>query len=159
MEFKEVIKEDFVMVGFSGAGKWTKEVVYPISELWDKAYKSFLTKNPKQIIGVCLPPRSDHYFYTCGIEISSVLYSEIGEGTTVHTFPAQRYVVFKHTGPATMIPNTYGKLWDTFDSNGYKIKPGAPEIEIVNSDMAGQEQSPLYEMEIWIPVESSLNAK
>lgn len=138
MEFKEVIKEDFVLVGFSGAGKWTKDVVYPIPRLWEKAYQSFLNKKPKQIVGVCLPPRSDHYFYTCGIEIDAALYSEIGEGMTVHTFPSQKYVVFKHTGPATTIPNTYRELWDTFDKSGYIIKPGMPEIEIVNINILGK---------------------
>ncbi|MHA7098726.1 GyrI-like domain-containing protein [Priestia aryabhattai] len=157
MEFKEIIKEDFVLVGFSDAGKWIKDIVYPIPKLWKKAYFSFFNKNPTQIVGVCLPPRSDHYFYTCGIEIDAVLHSEIGEGMTVHTFPSQKYVVFKHTEPAIKISNTYRELWDTFDKSGYTIKSGMPEIEIVNINMFGQEGSNEYEMEIWIPVERSLN--
>ncbi|MDU9694072.1 GyrI-like domain-containing protein [Priestia aryabhattai] len=155
MEFKEIIKEDFVLVGYSDAGKWTKDVVYPIPKLWEKAYLSFSNKIPKQIVGVCLPPRSNHYFYTCGIEIDAVLYNEIGEGMTIHTFPSQKYVAFKHTGPASTISNTYRELWDTFDKKGYTMKPGMPEVEIVDINMFGREESSGYEMEILIPVESS----
>lgn len=34
------------------------------------------------------------------------------------------------------------------------MKPGMPEIEIVDINMFGQEESSGYEMEIWIPIET-----
>lgn len=153
MEFKEIIKDSFVLVGYSAAGKWSGDIVYPIPELWDKSYEFFIDKTVDKIVGVCLPPRSDHYFYTCGIEIASVDFYKVVRGITLHTFPAQKYVVFKHIGKAREIPNTYGNLWKTFDQEGYRIKPGMPEIEIVETRMFGKEETNKYEMEIWIPVE------
>lgn len=33
-----------------------------------------------------------------------------------------------------------------------KIKEGIPEIEVVNTDKFGKEETNEYEMEIWIPV-------
>ncbi|WP_190238723.1 GyrI-like domain-containing protein, partial [Salipaludibacillus neizhouensis] len=63
------------------------------------------------------------------------------------------YVVFKHIGHVKEIPNTYGELWKIFDKEGYRIKEGMPEIEIVDTNMYGKEETDEYEMEIWIPVE------
>lgn len=60
--------------------------------------------------------------------------------------------MFKHTGPSKRIPYTYGEIWRVFDKEGYTIKEGMPEIEIVNTDMFGKEETKEYEMEIWIPV-------
>lgn len=57
-----------------------------------------------------------------------------------------------------MISNTYRELCDTFDKSDYTIKPRMSEIETVNIDMFGQEESNEYEMEIWITVEISLTA-
>ncbi|MEH7884383.1 hypothetical protein V7654_08655 [Bacillus sp. JJ1609] len=51
-------------------------------------------------------------------------------------------------------PITYGKLWETFDREGYKNKKGMAEIEVVEAGMFGKEDLPEYEMEIWVPVES-----
>ncbi|OCA88218.1 transcriptional regulator [Bacillus sp. FJAT-27225] len=152
MLFKEAIKGSFVIVGYSAAGKWNDGIVYPIPQLWALGSK-FTENNVDQIVGVCLPPRSDHYFYTCGIEIESVDYFKIGKGMTLHTFPEQKYVVFTHIGPSNNIPNTYGELWRIFDEEGYTIKEGMPEIEIVKTAMVGKEESHEYEMEIWIPVQ------
>jgi AraC family transcriptional regulator len=64
----------------------------------------------------------------------------------------QDYVVFKHIGHVKNIPNTYGKLWEAFDQEGYRIKKGMPEMEIVSS-MFGKEETADYEMEIWVPIE------
>ncbi|MBU8880890.1 GyrI-like domain-containing protein [Bacillus sp. FJAT-29790] len=152
MEFKEIIKSSFVLVGFSAAGKWSGDIVHPIPELWEKSYKFISENNVDKIVGVCLPPRSDHYFYTCGIEIESVDFHKVEQGMTLHTFPTQKYVVFKH-GHVKEIPNTYGELWKKFDKEGYRIKEGMPEIEIVDTNMYGKEETDEYEMEIWIPVE------
>ena len=152
MKFREVIKDSFVIVGYSSAGKWNGDIVYPIPQLWEEATK-FIDNNINEIVGVCLPPRSDHYFYTCGIEIESVDYFKIENGMTLHTFPEQKYVVFKHIGPSNKIPNTYWKLWRVFDEEGYMIKEGMPEIEVVKVDMVGKEESEEYEMEIWVPVQ------
>ncbi|QKS46445.1 effector binding domain-containing protein [Paenibacillus cellulosilyticus] len=113
MNFKERIKDSFVLVGYGAAGKWSGDVVDPIPALWAKSYR-FLSENKvDEIVGICLPPRSDHYFYTCGIEIDSVKFEKVGEGMTLHTFPRQKYVVFKHKGAAKSIPNTYGELWES----------------------------------------------
>lgn len=71
---------------------------------------------------------------------------------TLHTFPQQKYVVFNHIGPSKEISNTYGELWKIFDGEGYTIKEGMPEIEIVKTNMFGKEETFEYEMEIWIPV-------
>jgi AraC family transcriptional regulator len=154
MKFKEIIKGSFVIVGYSAAGKWDGDIVYPIPQLWNMA-KNFIDDNINELVGVCLPPRSDHYFYTCGIEIESVDYFKIGKGVTLHTFPEQKYVVFKHIGPSKKIPNTYWELWKVFDEEGYTIKEGLPEIEIVKTNMIGKEESEEYEMEIWIPVQET----
>lgn len=43
MEFKEIIKNSFVLVGYSAAGKWSGDVVYPIPELWVKS-NEFISK-------------------------------------------------------------------------------------------------------------------
>ncbi|NQX66945.1 GyrI-like domain-containing protein [Paenibacillus alba] len=153
MEFKEIIKDSFVIVGYSAAGKWSDGIDYPIPGLWAKAYKFISENNADKIVGVCLPPRSNHYFYTCGIEIEAVDYDTVEKGMTLHTFPKQKYVVFKHFGPSNEIPNTYGELWKVFDRGGYKIKVGMPEIEIVKSNMFGKEETAEYEMEIWLPVQ------
>jgi AraC family transcriptional regulator len=153
MEYREIIKQAFVLVGFSAAGKWDGEIVYPIPKLWEKAYQFFNENETNRIVGVCLPPRSDHYFYTCGMEMETVDFHKIKEGMTVHTFPTQKYVVFKHIGPAKEIPNTYGEIWQIFDQKGYSIKPGMPEIERVELTMFGKEEKDEYEMEILIPVE------
>ncbi|MCU6792538.1 GyrI-like domain-containing protein [Paenibacillus sp. WQ 127069] len=99
------------------------------------------------------PPRSNHYFYTCGIEIEAVDYDTVEKGMTFLTFPKQKYVVFKHIGPSNEIPNTYGELWKVFDKEGYKIKVGMPEIEIVKTSMFRKEETAEYEMEIWLPVQ------
>lgn len=146
-------KEPFVLVGYSAPGKWDREMVYPIPELWEKASNLIHEKNVKKITGVCLPPRSDHYFYTCGIETDSVKYEEIEEGMTVHTFTEQKYLVFVHEGSTENVSNTYGKIWDIFDKENYRLKKGAPEIEVVESHMFGKELFEEYRMEIWIPVE------
>lgn len=153
MKFKEIIMSSFVLIGFSAAGKWSGNIVYPIPELWKKSYKFISVHNVDEIVGVCLPPRSDHYFYTCGFEIESVDFNKVEQGMTLHTFPTQKYVVFKHIGHAKEIPNTYRELWKVFDKKGYKIKKGMPEIEIVKTIMFGKEETDEYEMEIWIPIE------
>ncbi|PFA63362.1 AraC family transcriptional regulator [Bacillus sp. AFS015802] len=152
MEFKEVVKEAFVMVGYSAPGSWGGDVSYPIPGLWEKA-KEFITRDQAdQIIGVCLPPRSDDYYYTCGIEMDSAAFRKMRSELTVHTFPKQKYVVFKHTGPSGNIPETYHKLWKVFDQGGYLIEKGMPEIEVVDAHLFGKEDSNEYEMDIWIPV-------
>lgn len=122
MEFKEIIKSSFVLIGFSAAGKWGGNIVYPIPELWKKSYKFISMHNVDEIVGICLPLRSDHYFYTCGFEIESVDFNKVEQGMTLHTFPTQKYRVFNHIGYAKRIPNTYRELWKVFDKGGYKIK-------------------------------------
>ncbi|WP_018930530.1 GyrI-like domain-containing protein [Gracilibacillus lacisalsi] len=153
MEFKEAIKSSFVLIGFSGAGKWNGDIVYPIPELLEKSYRFFSKYKISKIVGVCLPPRSDHYFYTCGMEIESVDFHKVEQGMTLHTFPSQKYVVFNHIGHAKEIPNSYRKLWNIFEEQGYHIKKGMPEIEMVATNMFGKEETNEYEMEIWIPIE------
>ncbi|SEH46971.1 AraC family transcriptional regulator [Halobacillus karajensis] len=153
MEFQELIKNSFVLVGYSASGKWDDDIVYPIPKLWTKA-QTFISKSDKEkIVGVCLPPRSNHYFYTCGMEMDFVDYHKVEKGMTLHTFPKQKYVVFKHIGPSQKIPYTYEEIWRMFDQEGYRIKKGLPEIEIVYTDKFGKEDTNEYEMEIWIPVE------
>ncbi|WP_368505132.1 GyrI-like domain-containing protein [Alkalihalophilus sp. As8PL] len=152
MEFKEMIKSAFVLVGFSAAGKWSGDIVHPIPELWAKSYKFIRENKANKIVGVCLPPRSDHYFYTCGMESESVDFHKVEQGMTLHTFPTQKYLVFKHTGHVKGISTTYGRLWEMFDKAGYQIKEGMPEIEIVDANMYGKEETDEYEMEILIPV-------
>ncbi|WP_423410122.1 GyrI-like domain-containing protein [Heyndrickxia sp. MSNUG] len=154
MEFREVTKNAFVLVGYSAAGKWGAEMDYPIPDLWGKAERFIKDEKADKIVGVCLPPRSDDYYYTCGLEFAEVDYHKVESGMTLHTFPAHKYVVFKHTGPSAEIPSTYGKLWETFDREGYKIMKGMPEIEVVEAGMFGKEDLAEYEMEIWVPVES-----
>ncbi|MFD2447000.1 GyrI-like domain-containing protein [Bacillus sp. CGMCC 1.16607] len=152
MEFQEVVKDAFVLVGYSAKGKWSGNIVYPIPELWEKANEFMSHKDINRIVGVCLPPRSNQYYYTCGIELESVEFDKVEEGMTLHTFPEQKYVVFKHVGPSKGISNTYGELWKVFDKEGYTIKEGMPEIEIVKTTMFGKEETDEYEMEIWIPI-------
>lgn len=152
MEHYIVTKNAFVLIGYGEAGKWGKEDVYPIPKLWEKAQYFIENYQVEKIVGVCLPPRGDHYFYTCGMELEEVDFKSIGEGMTVHTFPEQEYAVFKHIGAAKTIPNTYFKLWHTFSIEGYQIKKGMPEIEVVSADMYGLEEDDSYEMEIWIPL-------
>lgn len=152
MEFKEIIKNSFLLIGYSAAGKWSSDVVYPIPKLWVKSNKFISEYNVDRILGVCLPPRSNYYFYTCGIEIESVDYDKVEKGMTLHTFPQQKYVVFNHIGPSKEISNTYKELWKVFDREGYTIKEGMPEIEIVKTNMFGKEETLEYEMGIWIPV-------
>jgi len=48
---------------------------------------------------------------------------------------------------------TYWKLRETIDSEGYKIKKGNAEIEVVQAKMFGKEELPVYSMEIWVLVE------
>jgi len=151
MQFKEILKESFVILGFSAPGKWVGKTVHPIPDLLTQSYEVFGNDN-ENIVGVCLPPRSDHYFYTCGIEIEDVDFHKVKKGMTLHTFPDQRYLVFTHIGNANGIPNTYGQIWEFFDRKGYSIKKGMPEIEIVKAQMFGKEFTNEYEMEIWIPV-------
>ncbi|MBN8192924.1 GyrI-like domain-containing protein [Bacillus sp. NTK074B] len=152
MEFKEVVKEDFVLMGYSAPGSWGGDFAYPIPGLWEKA-KEFITAYlADQIVGVCLPPRSDDYYYTCGMEMDSVAYRRMRKDLTVHLFPKQTYVVFKHKGPSRNISATYHKLWKVFDQEGYLIEKGMPEIEVVNVHWLGKEESDEYEMDIWIPV-------
>jgi AraC family transcriptional regulator len=76
----------------------------------------------------------------------------VEEGMTLHTFPEQKYAVFTHVGPAKNIPATYGNVWEVFDREGFQIKQGMPEIEIVKSHLFGKEEMDDYEMEIWIPI-------
>ncbi|BAC13193.1 transcriptional regulator (AraC/XylS family) (partial) [Oceanobacillus iheyensis HTE831] len=152
MKFKEFIKDSFVLVGFSAAGKWDEDIVYPIPRLWEKSRKFISERDADKIVGVCLPPRSNHYFYTCGMEMNSVDFHKIDEGMTIHTFPEQKYVVFKHIGSSKTIPSTYEKIWSVFDKEGYSIKEGMPEIEVVSTDMFGKEETKEYEMEVSIPV-------
>lgn len=152
MEFKEMVKEAFVVVGYSAPGSWGGDFAYPIPELWEKAKEFITTDQADQIVGVCLPPRSDEYYYTCGVEMDSVAFRRMRKDLTVHLFPKQKYVVFKHIGPARNIPVTYHKLWKVFDEEGYLIEKGMPEIEVVNAHLFGKEDSGEYEMDIWIPV-------
>lgn len=153
MEYQEMIKKAFVLVGYSAAGKWDGELVYPIPSLWERAQSLIGEEGVDKIVGVCLPPRSDHYFYTCGIETDSVDFHNVRKGMTLHTFPEQKYVVFTHSGQADLIPVTYGELWKEFDRKGYRIKAGMPEIEIVRTNLFGKEKCDDYEMEIWVPIE------
>jgi AraC family transcriptional regulator len=53
MEFKEMIKSSFVLVGFSAAGKWSGDIVHPIPELWAKSYKFISENKANKIVGVC----------------------------------------------------------------------------------------------------------
>jgi len=152
MEFTIQKKPAFSLIGYSGAGKWKQPIVYPIPELWKKAEQFIKTHQPLYITGVCLPPRSDHYFYTCGIEQERVAYEEVNEGMTVHTFPFLRYAVFTHRGPAHLIPQTYDRIWNTFDEEGFNLLPGGPEIERVSVSLFGKEKADDYEMEIWLPI-------
>lgn len=152
MEYIRSTKEAFVLVGYSSAGSW-KKGVYPIPELWDKASRLINKEGLSHITGVCLPPRSDDYFYTCGFEMNSVQFEKIDSEMTLHTFPKQEYLLFIHKGPASQIPLTYGRIWNTFDKEGYSIKSGSPEIEVVCSSMFGKEDDPSYEMKIYIPIE------
>ncbi|MBN3555684.1 GyrI-like domain-containing protein [Fictibacillus nanhaiensis] len=153
MEYQEVVKKSFVLIGYGAAGKWEGDWVYPIPSLWDRAASFIGEEGVDKIVGVCLPPRSDHYFYICGIELDSVDFNKIEEDMVLHTFPEQKYVVFTHRGNTDQIPATYGKIWREFDRKGYRIKAGMPEIESVRTDLFGKEESNEYEMEIWIPVE------
>ncbi|RDI39102.1 GyrI-like domain-containing protein [Falsibacillus pallidus] len=153
MDFIEKKKDSFTIVGFSAPGTWNSNVVHPIPDLWKKAYKVFVDQNPGHITGVCLPPRSNDYFYTCGVELDQVDFKKIGEGMTVHIFPAHKYVVFKHRGSAHEIPETYGEIWGIFDQDGYSITKGIPEIEVVPLQLFGKEYTDEYEMDIWIPVD------
>jgi AraC family transcriptional regulator len=153
MEFQEVIRDSFVMVGYSSIGKWDGELVYPIPSLWKRAQSFIGQEGVDRIVGVCLSPRSNQYFYTCGIEIDEVNFHKVKKDMTLHTFPEQNYVVFTHRGQAKNIPATYGEVWSVFDRNGYCMKEGMPEIEIVRTDLFGKEEYYDYEMEIWIPVE------
>ena len=153
MEFRIVKKDSFVLVGYSAAGKWDKGVVHPIPDLWDKSTAFIRDEGAEEIIGVCLPPRSDQYFYTCGMEMESVNFHKITPGMTVHTFPAQTYMIFTHVGPDHKIPSTYANLWRVFDKEGYRIKKGMPELEVVKAEMFGKEETEGYVMDIWIPVE------
>lgn len=93
-----MIKDAFVLVGYSSVGKWDGELAYPIRSLWKGASSFIEEEGVDKIIGVCLSPRSNYYFYTCGIEIDSV--------DILHTFPENRYVVFIHRGQAKNIPDT-----------------------------------------------------
>ncbi|WP_026694461.1 GyrI-like domain-containing protein [Peribacillus kribbensis] len=153
MEYREEVKSSFVVVGYIEAGKWSGDMVYPIPSLWEKARRFISESNADDLTGICLPPRSDHYYYTCGMEIEAVVFSKIENNMTLHTFPEQRYVVFTHIGPSTNISQTYGELWRVFDREGYKIKAGMPEIENVKACMYGKEGTQEYEMEIWIPIQ------
>lgn len=153
MEYQIVTKGPFVLVGYSAKGKWRGEVVHPIPELWERASAFIHEHQAEKIVGVCLPPRNDDYYYTCGLELNEVDYDRIKNGTTLHTFPEQTYAVFKHKGHAKEIPNTYGELWKVFDQDGLKIKKGMPEIESVESRFFGKEDTEDYEMEIWVPIE------
>ena len=153
MEFKEVVKGAFVVAGHSAAGSWGEDFAYPIPGLWEKGKEFITTDQVDQIVGVCLPPRSDDYYYTCGMEMDSVAFGRMRKDLTVHLFPKQKYVVFKHKGPAGNISATYRELWKVFDEEGYLIEKGMPEIEVVAAHLFGKEESDEYEMEIWIPVE------
>ncbi|MBW3112267.1 GyrI-like domain-containing protein [Bacillus sp. MCCB 382] len=152
MEFEEVVKEAFVVVGYSAPGSWGEDFAYPIPGLWEKAKEFVTTNQVDQIVGVCLPPRSDDYYYTCGFEMDSVTFRRMRKDLTVHIFPKQKYVVFKHIGPSNNIPVTYHKLWKVFDQEGYLIEKGMPEVEVVDGHLFGKEDSDEYEMDIWIPV-------
>lgn len=104
MEFQELIRDAFVLVGYSSVGKWDGELVYPIPSLWKRAQSFIGQEGVEKIVGVCLLPRSNQYFYTCGIEIDSVEFHKVKEDMTLHTFPEQKYVVFTHRGQAKNIP-------------------------------------------------------
>ena len=60
----EIIKDAFVVIGYGAAGRWNDEMVYPIPHLWEKAYEYIADKDISKIVGVCLPLRSDQYYYT-----------------------------------------------------------------------------------------------
>jgi AraC family transcriptional regulator len=153
MEFHEVIRDAFVMIGYSSVGKWDGVLVYPISSLWRRAESFIGEEGVEEITSYFLSPRCNQYFYTCGIEIDSVNFHKVRKDVTLHTFPENMYVVFAHRGQVKNIPASYEKIWRIFDRNGYSIKAGLPEIEIVQTNLFGKEECEDYEMEIWIPVE------
>ncbi|WP_245547001.1 effector binding domain-containing protein [Evansella cellulosilytica] len=44
--------------------------------------------------------------------MESVDFNKVEQGMTLHTFPKQKYVVFKHIGQAKEIPNTYREFME-----------------------------------------------
>jgi AraC family transcriptional regulator len=106
MEFQEVIRDAFVMIGYSSVGKWDGELVYPIPSLWKRAASFIGEEGVEKIVGICLSPRSNQYFYTCGIEIDSVNFHNVKEDMNLHTFPQNKYLVFTHRGQAKNISST-----------------------------------------------------
>jgi len=75
MRFQEVVKKAFVIVGYSSVGKIGWRV-----GLSDTKAQSFIGKEGvEKIVGICLSPRSNQYFYTCGIEIDSVNFQKVKE--------------------------------------------------------------------------------
>ncbi|WP_239422168.1 GyrI-like domain-containing protein [Bacillus sp. CGMCC 1.16541] len=102
------------------------------------------------ITGICIPPRSDDYFYIAGMEVSDT--ERIPEGMSVHTFPTFTYVRYTHKGSVKQLFRTYEAIWsEWFPKTGYELVDG-PELEIVQATKAKHPDSDDYEMDIYIPI-------
>ncbi|MDQ0242800.1 AraC family transcriptional regulator [Bacillus fengqiuensis] len=155
MQGEIVVKQGFSVIGFAKNGSHQQpQDKGVISSLWKqvKQRKQEIqnTMDEHTITGICLPPRSAHYFYIAGVEVESG--QHIPNGMSVHTFPTYTYIRYRHKGPVSRLFDTYGKIWEEwFPASGHSLIKG-PELEIVNVKHSADPNSEEYEMDIYIPI-------
>ncbi|MBM7702930.1 GyrI-like domain-containing protein [Metabacillus iocasae] len=155
MQGKIVVKRGFSVVGVAKKGSHQNEKdATLISDLWEEILSRQLevadTLENDVITGICIPPRSDDYFYIAGMEVCET--ERIPEGMSVHTFPTFTYVRYTHKGSVKHLFRTYEAIWsDWFPKTGYELVDG-PELEVVTVDKASHPFSDQYEMDIYLPI-------
>ncbi|KGX92107.1 transcriptional regulator [Pontibacillus halophilus JSM 076056 = DSM 19796] len=153
---KLVVKESFTVIGVSNKGSHqNSEDDDVIKHLWGEMktrYKE-VDVEAETITGVCLPPRSDDYFYIAGVESDKIVNLPIGMKS--FTFPACQYLVFLHEGHINTLFDTYHQIWNVLlPESSYQLAEG-PELEVVHIQQDLNPYSDDYVMEIWIPVQNA----
>lgn len=89
-----------------------------------------------------------NFDYMCGVEVSTA--ADLPAGIATLTVPAQKYVVFVHSGHVAGIRATFQTIWsEWFPTSGHEAVDG-PSFELY-----GREFNPITGLggfEIWIPI-------
>jgi AraC family transcriptional regulator len=155
MQGEIIVKQGFSVVGFAKNGlRQQSEDKQLVSVLWEKIEQRKQeiqnAVDEDTITGICLPPKSTHYFYIAGVEVQHGRH--IPEGMSVHTFPTYTYIRYKHKGPASSLTHTYEKIWkDWLPASGYSPIEEGPELEMVRSRHSIHPNED-YEVDIYIPI-------
>lgn len=121
-----------------------------IPAFWDEYYQKEMYKKAPGYLGVCAQEKNDAEGFLYGIGCDADDVKETPEGFRVIHIPAYTWAIFKCVGP---MPEAIQKTWEDIyrewlPGTDYEL---IPDYDIENY-LPGDNTSPDYVSEIWIPV-------